>query len=248
MQETWEEIFKVRAYDVDFNDRIKVSSVFNYLQDIAAEHAKSLHCGWEDLNRLEMFWVLSWIKVEFNTFPHFEDRIRIKTWPKGRYKLYALRDFLLYDKDDNIFCRAASAWLLLNSNSKRILDIKNLPVQFPYQPDLHALEDKPEKIKYENKSRSSSEKKASYTDIDLNLHVNNSKYIEYLLNSYPLDFLSRNILKSITMSFNSEMKYEDIIEIYINNNSGNDSLQYIEALNKSTGKQVFQSIIQWDSI
>ena len=247
MQAIWEEVFKVRAYEVDFKDRLKVSSTFNYLQDTASAHAADLHCGWEDLQRLEMFWVLSWIKVEFNSFPHFEDKIKIKTWPKGRYKLYALRDFLLYDEHENIFCKASSAWLLLNSKSKRITDIKNLQIQFPYQPDVHALEDLPEKIKYENKRESVFEKVVSYTDIDLNLHVNNEKYVEYIMNSYPLEFHDGNSLKSITMSFNSEMKYEDVIEICMNKIPGDNNLYYVEGANKNTGKQAFQALMKWNN-
>ena len=247
MQAAWEETFKIRTYDVDFKDRLKVSSTFNYLQDIASAHAGNLHVGFEDLQRLEMIWVLSWIKVEFNSFPHFEDNIKIKTWSKGRYKLYALRDFLLFDMQGNIFCRAASAWLLLNSKSRRITDIKNLQIQFPFQPDVHALEVLPEKIKYENKRESVFERTVSYTDIDLNLHVNNEKYVEYLMNCYSLEFHSSSILKSITMSFNSEMKYEDVIEISVNKSSGSNNLHYIEAENKSKGKQVFQALLEWNN-
>ncbi len=247
MQATWEEVFKVHAYDVDFKDRLKVSSVFNYLQDIASAHAADLHCGWEDLQKLEMFWVLSWIKVEFNLFPHFEDKIKIKTWSKGKYKLYALRDFLLYDEHENIFCKASSAWLLLNSKSKRITDINNLHIEFPYQPENHALEDLPEKIKYENKRESVFEKTASYTDIDLNLHVNNEKYVEYMMNCYPLEFHNKNLLKSITLSFNSEMKYEDVIEICVNKIPGDINLHYVEGANKNTGKQAFQASMKWNN-
>ncbi len=247
MHAAWEEVFKVRAYDVDFKDRLKASSVFNYLQDIASAHASDLNCGWEELKKLELFWVLSWIKVEFNSYPHFEDNIKIKTWPKGRYKLYALRDFLLYDERENIFCRASSAWLLLNAKNKRITDIKNLPVQFPYQPDNHAIKDLPEKIKFENNRESVFERAVSYTDIDLNLHLNNAKYVEYLMNCYPLEFHESNCLNSITMSFNSEMKYEEVIEISVSNINDDNRLQYVEAENKNTGRQAFQAVVKWEN-
>ena len=246
MKETWEDFFKVRAYDVDFKDRIKVSSIFNYMQDIASAHANDLHCGWEDLQKLDLLWVLSWIKVEFISLPHFEDEIKIKTWSKGRFKLYALRDFLLYDKKGLIFCKATSAWLLLNSSTKRITDIKNLRIDFPFQPNVHAIKDLPQKIKYESKRDLVSERMVSYSDIDINHHMNNAKYVEFLMNSYPLDFHNNNSLKSITMTFNSETKFGDIIEINVNENSGSNRLHYIEALNKESGKQVFQSIVNWD--
>jgi hypothetical protein len=50
----YEETKTIRAYDVDFNNRIKISSVFNLLQDIASVHADKLGLGYKDLNDLDM--------------------------------------------------------------------------------------------------------------------------------------------------------------------------------------------------
>jgi len=49
MQSFYEESFKVRTYDVDFKNQLKVNSIFNFMQDVASEHAKELGVGWNDL-------------------------------------------------------------------------------------------------------------------------------------------------------------------------------------------------------
>lgn len=103
MNSHWEEILKVRSYDVDSNNRLKISSFFNYMQDAASMHAENLNVGWQALQREGLLWVLSWIKIEFENYPKFEDTVKIKTWPKGKHKLYALRDFILYNEKNEIY-------------------------------------------------------------------------------------------------------------------------------------------------
>ncbi len=245
MQTFWEDNLKVRAYDVDFKNEIKVSSIFNYMQDTASSHADNLNVGYKHLLKAELFWVLSWVKLEFGRQPKFEDNFKIRTWPKGRHKLYALRDFLLYNETGDTFCRIASAWLLINANTKRITDLKNLPVVFPYQPDEHALTDLPGKIPAEKTDEIVFNKKISYSDIDINRHVNNAKYIEYILDCYPNDFHQRNRMKSMTVSFISETKFNDEIEIGLNKNSSANGSHYLEGKNKESGKLAFQSLVEW---
>ncbi len=245
MQTFWEEKLKVRAYDVDFKNKLKVSSVFNYMQDVASNHADNEKVGYKHLFQNDLFWVLSWVKLEFSSLPKFEDNFRIKTWPKGKYKLYALRDFLLYDKNNEVFCKVASAWLLLNIKSKRIADLKNLPEEIPFNPNEYALNVLPEKIPGEDTNEIVLSKQINYSDIDINRHVNNAKYIEFILDSYSWEFHKRNFMRSIEVSFKSETMYDDIIEIGLNKNSGKDRSHYIEGINKVSGKQAFQALINW---
>jgi acyl-ACP thioesterase len=249
MQSFYEQSFKVRTYDVDFRNQLKVNSIFYYMQDIASEHAKKLGAGWEVLQDAGLFWALSWVKIIFLDYPKFEDNIKIKTWPKGKYRLYALRDFLLSDDKNNIFCRAATAWLLVNVKSKRVNDLNNLPVEIPYSPGENALTDLPGKITMQNRKENVFNKQIVYTDIDMNLHVNNEKYIEFILNCYSQEYYLGNNIKSLQVSFLSETKCGENLEISVNNVIPGDETHFIEALNlNNNNKQVFNAVIEWNKI
>jgi acyl-ACP thioesterase len=249
MQSLYEESLKVRTYDVDFKNQLKVNSIFNFMQDIASEHAKDLGVGWNDLQDAGLFWALSWVKIVFLNYPKFGDSIRIKTWPKGIYRLYALRDFLLSNYKNDIFCRAATAWLLVNVNSKRVNDLKNLPKDIPYLSEENALTDLPEKINFENKKENIFKKQIVYTDIDMNLHVNNEKYIEFILNCYSQEHYFKNNIKSLQVSFLSETKFGENLEISVNKIAPKNEIHFVEALNiNNNNKQVFNAIVEWEKI
>ena len=88
-----------------------------------------------------------------------------------------------------------------------------------------------------------------YTDIDMNLHVNNEKYIEFILNCYSQEHYQNNKLKSLQVSFLSETKYGDDIEINVNNLSPGTGTHYVEAVNSSNeNKQVFNALVEWQQI
>jgi acyl-ACP thioesterase len=249
MHSFYEEWFKVHTYDADFKNQLKINSIFNMMQDIASRHAEELGVGWKDLQSSGLFWALSWVKIEFSDYPKFEDSIKIKTWPKGKYRLFALRDFIMSDDKNNIFCRAATAWLLVNVKSKRVNDLKNLPKNIPYLSGEHALTDLPEKITLENRKENIFKKHVVYTDIDLNLHVNNEKYIEFILNCYSLEYHSENNIKSLQVSFLSETKCGDNLEIDVNKISPENETHFVEALNlNNNNKQVFNAIVEWKKI
>jgi hypothetical protein len=68
---------RVHACDTDGAGRLKASSVFNHIQNVAAVHAESLGAGIEQILKQGKFWVLSWAKVEFAHFPMFGDEIAL---------------------------------------------------------------------------------------------------------------------------------------------------------------------------
>lgn len=245
MNSFYEESKLVNAYDVDLNNKLKLNALFNYLQETASNHADNLNLGFNDLIVKDLGWVLSWAKVEITTFPGFGETIKVKTWPKCRYKLYSMREFLVTDGKDKVFFKVSTAWLMINVKTKRITDIRNIIQQIYYQPDQIALNEFPEKIISSVERNILFTKKIRYTDLDINQHVNNTKYIELVLDSFSPEYHKSHNLQSLTISFNSESFYDDELEIRSSSNTPSDNKIFVDGINIKTSKQVFQAVVQW---
>lgn len=247
MNPFYEEKYQLRSYDFDFQNNLKLSSIFNYMQDTASTHAGMLKFGFEDLYKLNLFWVLSWIKIELGSFPAYGDSIKVKTWPKTSHRLYSLRDFILFDNGGNIFAKSTSAWLLLKSDTKRPVELKSYAVDIPFQADENALADLPEKLVKPNIPPAVSEKrKIKYSDIDINRHVNNAKYIEFIIDSFDEEFLTNRKINSAEVSFLSEVRYGDNIEIEVY--SQDDNRSFVSGKESGGGKNIFASRLHWKEI
>jgi acyl-ACP thioesterase len=242
MKPLWETTQKIRAFDVDANNRLKVITIFDYFQDAASNHAEELKVGYSDLIPKGFFWVLSWAKLEFIDYAKFMDEIKIQTWGKKQFKLYSMRDFLIMDVDENVLCKATTAWLLLDAKSLRP---KIMPQLFPdviFLEEKSALDDLPQKFPIIPQTEKVFTKEIKYSDIDLNRHANNAKYVELLYDCYDQEFHNSHQMKILTTSFLSESKYGDKVQVLKGIQA--DS-HFIEVKNLNTDKNVFQALVDW---
>ena len=150
MNPFWKTSFKITAFDVDANNRLRVSRVFDHFQDAASNDAERLGFGYNDFVPMGLFCVLSWVKFEFINYPKFMDKVRIQTWGKKQHKLYSMRDFLMFNSKDEIIIRGTSAWLLLDSKSLRPKILTQLYPELRLLDSKDALPDLPQKINFIN--------------------------------------------------------------------------------------------------
>lgn len=245
MNNLYEEKKLIRAYDVDLNNNIKLNSLFNLFQDAASVHAENMGLGFDSLKKYDLAWVLSWAKVKINKFPAFGQEVKIVTWPKSRHKLYSIRDFHVADKNGNIVSGATTAWLLINVKTKRISDLRNLPVEISYLPDRSGLDDLPEKIQLPAGKKHIYTKKIRYSDIDINLHTNNTVYVESALNCWEPDKFSTKKIETFEINFSAESFFDDEIMLFASPDEQNGNTDLVEGINGRNNRSVFQAKIKW---
>jgi len=246
MNPIWENKFRIRAFDVDANGRLKVNTIIDYFQDAASNDAERLNFGYSNFVPRGLTWVLSWAKFEFINYPNFTDEVKIQTWGKKQFKLYSMRDYLLFNSKDGVICRGTSAWLLIDSKSLRL---KILPQLFPEIKMLDskdALSDLPQKIIPSSETEIIYSTQIRYSDIDLNQHANNAKYIELMLDCFDQEFHKKHTMKTLTVSYNAQLKCGDEIQLSKGTEKDIPLTHYVEAKNLSSGKMVFQAIVEWN--
>jgi acyl-ACP thioesterase len=245
MNATWKECYKLRTFDVDLTNHVKISSIFNFMQESAANSAASLGFGYDQLIDDQLFWVLSRAKIEIISLPSLGDEIRIETWPRGLDKIFALRDFLIYDSNNNLVAMATTSWLMIDGKTKRPLRTDIMSNRLPQIEATNAIAEACGKIETQPNPEFISEVKVGYTDIDINQHLNNVRYIEYILNCFPTDTYRNNSINRLQVNFLSESRYNDQIRLYKAKTGEEASLFYIEGTNQNNQK-VFQASINWN--
>ncbi len=237
----------IRAYEIDFKNELKLNAVFNIMQEAASTHAESMGLGFDDLKKNDLAWVLSWASIRLEKTAVFGDKILVTTWPKTKHKLFSIRDFRISDAQDNTIALATTAWLLINPRTKKITSLTELPENISYQSHMSAIDTYPEKISIGDGKNLVYSKIIRYTDIDINGHVNNTKYIELLLDCFPLDKFRTERIYEATIRFSSESFEGDTIHVYSSPSLESAQLT-IEGVHDSSRQQSFIAGIQWRSI
>jgi medium-chain acyl-[acyl-carrier-protein] hydrolase len=231
--------FQVRSCETDYNNRLKISSVFNFMQIAAGRHANELQFGYDQFSPLGYFWVLSRIVLYWIGNVKFDNELIVETWPSGAEKIIATRDFNFYSSDRILLGKAKTAWLVMDSKTRRpiFLDKINFPhFDFEFAP---AIEEIPSKILEPENKVSQGFRNVVYSDIDVNQHVNNAKYLEYVFDALPPNL--RECVGGIKLQINylKELKLNETIELFFAEPESPGSHFYVDACNKYAQK-VFQ--------
>ena len=209
--------FTVRYSEVNKFGIIKLHSVFDYLQQTAAEHANKLNCGMHALYDRGMLWVLSKMSIKFNGAFHPEQKISVYTYPSRIEKLFFRREFEICDAaSGGILLRASSFWLLLNAEKLRPLrrdalgdiSIENpeLPVFIPDFPPFPAVNEQFEEILTT---------RADFSRMDINQHMNNAQYANMTEDALFEKLQSGFSVNELHVAFLQAQKYPDMISTLI---------------------------------
>jgi len=179
--------FTIRSSEVTPDGKASLHSICNLLQEVAGNHAGALNLDITQLMEKNLTWVLQRLNIKINRYPTRGETITIKTWPSSGDKLRAYRDFLILDDDTNEIGCCLSYWLMLNTQNRR-------PVRMPEEVLNMAPRDISHVIGIKKNRLSSFENpdyikkfKARRSDLDLNNHVNNVRYIEWALEVLPAE-------------------------------------------------------------
>jgi len=212
------ESFRIRAAEIDFKGELKVSALFQLMQEAAEHSAHQLGFGYDYVTRTNTFWVLSRVKLVIIRLPKWQETITVHTWPKGMNKMFAMRDYKIFDEKNNLLALATTAWLLLDGTTKRILR----STDFPADNGLSALDEFPAKIRADSSLKDVLHKTIRISELDINNHVNNARYVEWVMDALDYQLYKQRWIKELEINFVSESKFNDNVVIrrspMINNN------------------------------
>ena len=178
--------FKVRSYECGPDGRATLPTVCNFLQEAASLHAASLGFGKGDFAAAgeNISWVLTRMAVKMNRYPKWEDELTVETFPRGGRKIVAWRDFEVKDAKGETLGVASSEWMIIDLKTRKIHAIPEKVFQANDPKNVPVLGSEPfAKFRFPegDGGRAAKAYVAMKSQIDLNGHVNNVHYINWML-------------------------------------------------------------------
>ena len=151
-----------------------------------------------------MFWVITRIELEILEHPKYLQNVILKTYPGDDLKFIFPRYFLLEDEKGRPLIRASSTWVVLNRKDHSI----NLNPFGGFKAPIEHYEGElslPGKVRASEASLVE-QRKVRYSDIDLNGHLNNTKYIDYIMDIHDSAFYKKNRIQRFLINYEKELK------------------------------------------
>lgn len=207
--------FVAEPFHVDFTGSLTMGVLGNHLLNCAGFHATERGFGIATLNESNYTWVLSRLAIELEEMPLQYESFSVQTWIENVYRLFTDRNFAILNKDGKPIGYARSIWAMISMDTRKPADLLSLHngsiVDYICQKECPI--EKPGRIKV-NQKELAGEVVTKYSDIDINGHVNSIRYIEHILDLFPLEIFREKRIRRFEMAYNAESYYGDTLAFY----------------------------------
>ena len=196
------EQYIVSPLHADCFGRCKPSSLLRFAQDAAEAHCIQLGADWDTMAKKNYFWAVIRQRLEITRLPVTGETVTVKTWPMPTTRVAYPRATEGFDAEGNSLFKVISVWVIMDMTSRAMVlpgksgvivegvtfgtELK-APAGLPaVAPELEAL------------------RSVSYSDLDINGHMNNTRYLDWLCDLLPAAYHKAHPLKAVTICYMSE--------------------------------------------
>lgn len=206
--------FFVYPQEIDGNEQLRLSSLESYLLNTAGLAAEENGFGAVEMIRQGITWVLSGLSIEMKCLPKQYEPFVIETWVEDYGRLLTTRHFAVYNKQGEEIGAACSQWALIDIHSRRPVNLQTHQELVRFASGEPGRIDKPERIKALTDAVEVAQHKVSYSDIDYNNHTNSMKYVEWMLDTYPLEKLYQHRIRRFDINYLREALFGEEVHIF----------------------------------
>lgn len=237
--------YKVRSYEVDYLQEATIASICDYFQEAAGRHAKELNVDITDLHKKGFTWILYKMQVKVHRFPYRWETVRVTTWPSTGEGIRAYRDYQLHSENDECLAEGLSQWMILDVKRRRPVKIPDKLLSEQYKTGRHVLELHKTNLEKLEGVNAELIAKVGLNDLDMNRHVNNVKYVDWLTGYRNSDKLNDKKCRELIVQFADEAKYRD--NIFLSNKpSKSNKNEIVSSLFKNDSRRLIaNSIATW---
>ena len=245
------ETFAVRAYEVDPAGRVTVQNLCNYMQEVAAVHAAQLGLPFERMRREQLAWVLARLQITLEKqLPAAGEHVTVETWPSRIEGLQFRRDFIASRADGTVAARGISHWVVVNYVTRRLVRIPEFIAKDKLMCDREAMPDSALRFPQPATEEPACCFQALRADIDRNLHVNNVRYLDWVLESAPDSVQNASFLRHLEILFKAEAFRGDAILAFTAPMPGDNdgSVHLVHSLVRThDNKELVRARSSWES-
>ena len=232
--------FVAEPFHVDFTGRLTMGVLGNHLLNAAGFHASERGFGIARLNEEDHTWVLSRLAIELDEMPYQYEPFSIDTWVENVYRLFTDRNFAIINKDGKTLGYARSVWAMISTVTRKPADLMALHdgCIAGYICDRECPIEKPSRIKVRS-AEPVATIVAKYSDIDINGHFNSVRYIEHILDIFPLEMFREKRVRRFEIAYMAESYFGEQLSFFMDKEEGADS--YDVEVRKASGEAVCRS-------
>lgn len=217
--------FVAEPFHCDFTKHLFIGHLGNNLLNAADFHSNDRGYGVNYLNSVNKTWVLSRLSVELDEIPAIYEDFVVETWIDSVIRYFTNRNFKITNKDGYVYGYGKSIWAMIDTTTRQPVDIlktSNETISEYLETDYANPIKKSSRVKLDDDLKLQQSILTTYSDIDINGHVNSIKYIEHILDLFPIEYYKKYRIKKFDIAYIMESHNNDKLNFYTNIDSINE--------------------------
>ncbi len=212
MESIYRKTFTIEDIHLDCFGRVKPSVLLYFTQEVSANHATQLGAGWDALHEKNLFWAIIRHRVQITRLPVAGQTITLETWPMPTTRVAYPRATVAYDATGNELCRTIALWVLMDTDSRAMIlpgksgvivngISRGLELEVPTALSAKSLEH-------------CVTRQVTYAELDRNLHMNNTRYMDWIDGLLPSTFHQAHPVQEFTVCYLAEARESQTVALY----------------------------------
>lgn len=211
MEHIYKQTFSVTDLMVDRYGKLKLSSLLFFAQEIAGQHCLLLGTDYDTLAKQRLFWAVTRHRVQISRLPRRGETVTMETWPMPTTRVAYPRAMAAYDAEGNELFRSISLWVLMNMDARNMV----LPGKSGICVDgtLRGTELTVPHSLVPAKAGNVQERTVTYSCLDRNGHMNNTRYLDWVDDLLGSDFHAAHTPREFTVCYLNEAREDQQIRL-----------------------------------
>ena len=234
--------FMAEPFHCDFTKHLFIGHLGNNLLNAADFHSNDRGYGVNYLNTINKTWVLSRLAIELDETPAIYDKFIIETWVDSVMRYFTNRNSKITNEDGHIYGYGKSIWAMIDTETREPVDIMkvdNETISKHIETNYDNPIKKSSRVKLDSNLILQKSIIAHYNDVDINGHVNSIKYIEHILDIFPLEWYKQHSIQKFDIAYIVESHYGETLNFYTD--------KEIEPINNEVAIQITKSSIEGET-
>ena len=228
-------------FHCDFSHRLFMGNLGNHMLNAADFHSRERGFGMDFLNSINKTWVLSRLAIEMDDMPHQYEHFRVDTWVESAMRYFTSRNFRVVgtsSEEEKVYGYGRSIWALIDTETRQptnLFDINDGSIQNWVDADVENPMAKLTRVQMSNDAKLVRTIDTYYNDVDINGHINSVKYIEHVLDLFPVSWYKEHPLRRFDIAYVAETHQGDKLNFY-QEQDDDDELAFKIRITKTTAE------------
>lgn len=205
---------RISFYMLDCNGRIKPGELLRIFGALATDDFTDLGFDYRTLLDAGYFFIVVRASVAVLRQPRDAEEVIISTWPHRVRALQVARNFAMTTPAGEPLVEAQEIYMIISTDTDRVIRMDD----FPYKDVIrfssrHVSCPAPRRIKLADTAPQLACVQPTFDDIDVNQHVNNARYVGFVIDALPAGLQNRSI-DYFLLAYDGQATQDELLKLY----------------------------------